>query len=251
MKKDTNSDNMTVNCTNLGQSAASFIFDVEKRVCGIENVLLLQGRVKQTGYSDALFQRFDIDLPTKLATAVDVRKADFLAGRLMLKVAQIEMGLSDEPINIGENRAPIWPDDQRGSVSHTHGHVACILTGNTNLSLGVDIEKVASGKALAALRQQVLCKSERDLIDATKNWSPDALATLIFSAKETLFKALYPQINTFFGFNAARVQDAPRADYLILKLTRSLGSKYQAEQNFAVRFRLNQEHILTWLSVSS
>ncbi len=231
-------------------SPNNFLVNAHEYSSGIQDVLLLQGQVNQTAYADTFFHDFGIALPARLATAVDVRKADFLAGRMMLKLAQKELGLASLAVEIGENRAPVWPQGQRGSVSHTDGRVACVLTGNVNLGLGIDVEKIASGKALAALRQQVLCERERELIDAATNWSPDVLATLIFSAKETLFKALYPQINTFFGFSAALTQKPPEPDTIVLQLTRSLGSGFNAQRQFKVRYRLESGYILTWLSVS-
>ncbi len=228
-----------------------FLFNLHEHTSGIQDVILLQAQVDQAAYADIFFHDFDIELPAKLATAVDVRKADFLAGRMLLKLAQSELGLSSRAVEIGENRAPVWPEDQRGSVSHTAGRVACVLTGNVNLGLGVDVEKTASGKSLEALRQQVLCEAERELIDASTSWPSDVLATLIFSAKETLFKAIYPQINTFFGFSAAVIHKAPEPDTIILQLTRSLGSGFNVQQQFKVRYRLESGYILTWLSVSA
>ncbi|PIE16355.1 MAG: hypothetical protein CSA68_02715 [Rhodobacterales bacterium] len=229
------------------QTTNDFLFDLNQMESGINGVTLLQARVNHGLYSDQLFQDAGIFFPPHLKTAAVPRKVDFLAGRLLIKTAQQMLGVAQDTIVIGENRAPIWPGDQCGAISHSRGWVVCVLSGNTGQTLGVDVEKIASGASLQAIRERVLDAPERALIANTPR--PDHLATLAFSAKETLFKALYPNVQRFFGFDAARLSALPGPQTLRLTLLDDLNGDYRAGQIFEIHHRSDPDHVLTWLAV--
>ena len=55
------------------------------------------------------------------------------------------------------------------------------------------------------------------------DWTPERLLTLVFSAKESLFKCLYPRVQEFFGFAAARVIALDRVRHtLVIQLEQTL-----------------------------
>ena len=233
----------------LGLEDNEFLHDVQACNPEIEGAVLLLGRFEKSLYNDSLYQDLGITKPPSLNKAIDVRKADFLAGRCMIKAAQNLLGLVDAQIGIGENRAPIWPDDRRGSLSHTHGLVASFLTSRQNVSLGVDVETIATGNSAKAIRQQVLSQDERKMIDAADDWPQNMLATLAFSAKETLFKALYPQVKSFFGFDAVELKETPGEGTITLRLRRSLSGGYLDGQVFELNYLADPEFVVTWLAV--
>jgi len=233
----------------LGLVANKFLHDVQACNPEIDGAVLLLGRFEKALYNDSLYQDLGITKPASLNKAIDVRKADFLAGRAMLKAAQNLLGLVDAQIGIGENRAPIWPNDRRGSLSHTHGLAASFLTGRQDLSLGVDVEKIATGNSAKAIRQQVLSQDECEMIDTANDWPQNMLATLVFSAKETLFKALYPQVKSFFGFDAAELKEIPGEGTITLRLRRSLSGGYLSGQVFELNYLTDPEFVMTWLAV--
>ena len=233
----------------LGLEGNEFLHGVQACHPEIDGAVLLLGRFEKAMYTDGLYQGLGITKPTSLNKAIDVRKADFLAGRAMLKAAQNLLGLTDAQIGIGENRAPIWPDDRRGSLSHTHGLVASFLTSRQDLSLGVDVETIATGNSAKAIKQQVLSHAERKMIDAADDWPLNMLTTLAFSAKETLFKALYPQVKSFFGFDAAELKETPGEGTITLRLRRSLSGGYLDGQVFELNYLTDPEFVMTWLAV--
>ena len=73
------------------------------------------------------------------------------------------------------------------------------------------------------------------------------LVTALFSAKETLFKALYPSVGRFFGFEAATLSEPPKASSLTLRLTEPLGANLPAGRCFDIRVQFATDHVLTWL----
>ncbi|MGX9356038.1 4'-phosphopantetheinyl transferase family protein [Roseobacteraceae bacterium S113] len=159
------------------------------------------GVLVQAKFCIAEFRNTDMPfaMPARLARAVDKRRAEFAAGRLLCSLAQKRLGLDVCDVGVSDARAPIWPADQSGSISHSHGQVAVWLCADPAVSLGLDIEPLAHGTALDAIKKAVVTEGELALVAGDA-----ADLTAIFSAKETLFKALHGQVGRVFGFAAAR-----------------------------------------------
>ena len=73
------------------------------------------------------------------------------------------------------------------------------------------------------------------------------LTTAVFSAKETLFKALYPKVCAFFGFSAASLAAAPAKSRIRLVLNQDLHPVFPAKSCFDIRLRHYNSHVITWL----
>ena len=156
------------------------------------------------------------DLPSALRAAVPARQAAFLAGRLLAQMAMKRLGIAPAPVTIGAAGEPLWPAPLAGSISHSGCAVAVVL-GRGADHLGLDLERVAYGDAERAIRSVVLDARENALC-------PDAfMATAAFSAKEAVYKALFPMVQRRFGFAAARLEAAPDAAGLRLRLVLDLG----------------------------
>jgi len=75
------------------------------------------------------------------------------------------------------------------------------------------------------------------------------LVTLIFSAKESLFKALYPHVGNYFGFEAAKLLELHlEAGVLIFELRSSLSSQIISGSRFSVYFCFNEGTVMTSVS---
>ncbi|WP_376870760.1 4'-phosphopantetheinyl transferase [Albirhodobacter sp. R86504] len=220
--------------------------------------VLLRARFHIERFDPALFDALECPCPASLHTAALKRRAEFLAGRAMAKAALEACALPSPEIPIGLDRAPIWPTGATGSISHARGHCAAVAmpAARPNVALGVDIEAFANPRAATAIRKIALTPVDHAALKA-HSAPPDAedrLATLIFSAKETLFKTLYPTVRAHFGFDAAAVAqlapagDAAQTGTLTLRLTRALHPTLPAGAAFAVRFTLRDDHLLTWLA---
>ncbi|MFQ6310829.1 4'-phosphopantetheinyl transferase family protein [Lysobacter capsici] len=72
------------------------------------------------------------------------------------------------------------------------------------IGLGIDIESRIDARLAGEIRGVVVDAAEQAVIEAGFD---DAVAGLAaaFSAKEALYKALYPQVRAFFGFEAMRL----------------------------------------------
>lgn len=209
--------------------------------------LLLHARFDPEGFEPGLFAALGVTLPDSLHSALPKRQAEFLAGRALARLALLQSGATQTHIPIGPDRAPVWPPGFSGSLSHARGHAACLVRQGPAL-VGVDVETLLQGNALRAVRQLSCTASDRALIDAA-GWPEGALETLVFSAKETLFKLLYPVVRRHFGFAAARLVAPPEAGLITLALTETLHPDLPEGRRFALHFRLCEDHVLSWATL--
>ena len=88
---------------------------------------------------------------------------------------------------------PIWPSDLVGSISHSRELVAATILRDA-VSVGIDIERQRRLKVDAVRR--VATKEEYSRYSVV----PDFDWTLLFSAKESVFKAFSPLARRYIGF---------------------------------------------------
>ena len=85
-----------------------------------------------------------------------------------------------------------------------------------------------------------------DLQVSHRLWSPKLLLTLVFSAKESLYKCLYPQVQKYFGFDAARVValDSEQRTFVI-QLEQDLHAHLRAHCRWTGHFMRRQHLLMT------
>ncbi|WP_411221780.1 4'-phosphopantetheinyl transferase family protein [Marivita sp. S2033] len=208
--------------------------------------LLLTAQYHPDRFHPDLFFVSGMDVPSRIARAVPKRQAEFLAGRLLARHGQRALGLSPDPVGTADSRAPVWPYGLVGSITHARGRCAVLISTDAQQSHGIDTEQIAEGDSLKAILSQTLSDRDKALLSKTETARD---ATLAFSAKETLFKALYPQIGQFFGFDAAELAEPPGPDTLRLRLTADLSRTFLKNQTFLIHHATGDTHVLTWLSV--
>ncbi|EQA5671689.1 enterobactin synthase subunit EntD [Cronobacter malonaticus] len=180
-----------------------------------------------------------------LANAVARRQAEHLAGRIAAVAALRAAGAPFSPPGIGAHREPRWPAGFTGSITHT-GHRAWAAVITTPGGIGIDAENLMDAQTARELAPGIIDNEERALLARTP--LPFACAlTLAFSAKESLFKALFPQVGDWFGFDCAKVV-ALDDQQLTLRLACSLEPFTQA-QCFTLHWRQEAQQIFTLVNV--
>ena len=136
------------------------------------------------------------------------RQAEHLAGRLCAREALYRVtGVASVPA-VGEDRAPQWPAQVCGSITHGQGWAAAIVAPTRDWrGLGLDVERLLSSERAERLMGEILTADEQvriaDLSPEQRAWR----ISLTFSLKESLFKALYPLVLTRFYFQDAELLD--------------------------------------------
>jgi phosphopantetheine--protein transferase-like protein len=158
-------------------------------------------------YKDELFSHLGIQFPASLIKAVTKRRAEFLAGRYCAETALQQLNIHNSVIGTGKHRNPLWPLNIKGSISHCDDYAIAVVTNrNDVLGIGVDIESKITEETFHKTRSQILSEAEIDLISFGKGKQTLAFA-IIFSLKESFFKAAYPTIEKYFDFNAISVDE--------------------------------------------
>lgn len=160
-------------------------------------------RFARTQLQDALFNQYAVPFPSSLAGAVVKRKAEYLAGRICAHYLLRQAGCL-EPVLSAADRAPVWPAGWRGSVSHSEDIAIAVVAAEADGRYpGVDIEHLQPGVMLESA-DMFVSKTEQALLSCCGLDMEWALL-LAFSAKESLFKALYPRVQQMFDFDAAAI----------------------------------------------
>jgi enterobactin synthetase component D len=234
------------------REAAHFIHDIAELEQIRFDGVALRAVFEVDAYSDALYEVLGVALPPGLVRAVNKRKAEFLGGRFLAALALERIGGPAVEIGVGEHRQPLWPVNISGSLSHSSDRLACLVSRDPALGLGIDIERILTDAEARHLAAPVVSAAEQALLEAhSSEFEVGGFGvgfSAVFSAKEALFKALYPRVRYYFDFHAARLisLDWP-AGRLVLELTQDLGTHYRALDRFELGLSRDESRVWTHL----
>ncbi|MFT7523206.1 MAG: 4'-phosphopantetheinyl transferase EntD [Candidatus Paceibacteria bacterium] len=136
------------------------------------------------------------------ATASRIR--EFTAGRVAARVAMLAIGLPVLPVPSGPDRAPIWPQQISGSISHCLDCCVAVVAPACDVAtLGIDVE--ACTPLDPDLFDIVFTSAEKNWLQLQAPEMQGYLAKLIFSAKETTYKCQYPLSGQVLDFQAVEI----------------------------------------------
>jgi len=137
--------------------------------------------------------------------AVEKRRREFTTGRACARRAMAQLGVEPQAIPTGPRGAPQWPPGIVGSITHCDGYRACALARQTDLvTLGIDAEVEAPLRA--GRRGDIALPEERGRLEALGREAPGVpWDRLLFSAKESVYKAWFPLAGRWLGFEDASV----------------------------------------------
>ena len=212
---------------------------------------LVSAQFSENAVSTELFNTYSIAAPQ----AVLKRQAEFLAARLCAREAlRLQTGQAQIPTQQARSRAPLWPTHSCGSMSHSHNTCAAIVGDSRHWqSLGLDIEKPIEVERAQRLAKTILTPDEYSVYHSFDNQHRALYLTLVFSLKESLFKALNPLTDCFFGFYDAQVLDLEpiHQGRVRLRLGKNLSEQWQAGCELEGQFAQLHGSAITLVSVAS
>jgi len=203
----------------------------------------------QHDYSDTalITLKHDVTLPDQLRGAVARRQIDFLAGRHCARRALQAAGLSEPvAIGIGEHGSPQWPKGFTGSITHCPGWAMAVASRSAQISsVGIDMEELMSASVARSVASQIASPVETTYLEEQP--APfEAMLTLLFSAKESLYKALYPSVRRYFDFlDVQAIELNARAGHVVLRVINPLSSQYARGTRYTVAFAWLENRVLT------
>ncbi|MBI4081396.1 MAG: 4'-phosphopantetheinyl transferase superfamily protein [Candidatus Lambdaproteobacteria bacterium] len=182
------------------------------------------------------------------------RAHQFALGRACAREALARLGVAHAttlPLLRGLGRAPRWPEAVVGSLSHTREMAAAAVAWAADyhgLGLDLESERVPS----ARLVERILRPEERAERAALPPEAWDLRFALVFSAKESVYKALNPATGMFLGFQDARIEfpagegaSSPGAGTFAWRLERACGPHFPPGTVGPGRWRAEGRQVLT------
>jgi 4'-phosphopantetheinyl transferase EntD len=178
------------------------------------------------------------------------RQREFAAGRACARRAMRELG-TDGPVLRGLRHAPLFPEGIVGSITHTTGFCAAAVAWRTSFAgVGLDAERDEPLSERAAAR--ICSAGELAALRALPGRSPEHWAAVVFSAKETLYKAYFPLTGFFIGFRDATIAlhpDAADAGRFEAHLVRRDAPDAAGQRRFEGRYASDGARVISGLVI--
>ena len=134
------------------------------------------------------------------------RKEHYRSGRICAGVVLSKLGTLGQPVlRDPQTREPLWPEGISGAITHS-GNWAAAAAGKTSdvSGIGIDLEDLER-QVDSRISRHVCIPEEQKWL---QEWGEDFLEQnlkIIFSAKESIFKAFFPYTRTYLHFHDARI----------------------------------------------
>lgn len=135
-----------------------------------------------------------------ITSASQQRQNEFSAGRRVARAAMQGIGVTSTEV-LRDDRRPVWPRGVIGSISHSRSLAAAVVSMRSrHRNLGIDLAPLSAVSEKTAPR--LLSKAELDWVHeiGSGEWR-----TAIFSAKESIYKAVNPLVGEFLAFGDVEV----------------------------------------------
>jgi len=142
-----------------------------------------------------------------IASSLGKRRREFVSARHCARRAMVQLGWPEVAILRGERGSPIWPDGLVGSITHCDGYRAAALGHSAGFrSIGIDAEP--DRPLPRGVLTTISSDAERTAL-AAASMSGLHLDTVLFSAKETVYKTWFPLTGRWLGFDDAELVLSP------------------------------------------
>ncbi|MEV0897573.1 4'-phosphopantetheinyl transferase superfamily protein [Actinoplanes sp. NPDC049802] len=153
-----------------------------------------------------------------IAKAVAGRRREFVTTRRCAREALAGLGVRPAPIRSGPRREPLWPDGVVGSLTHCAGFRGAAVARAADLAaVGIDAEPHAPlpPRVIDSVTApgDVEHLAELSGKDPSVHWD-----RLLFSAKESVYKAWFPITGRWLGFEEAALTVDPAAGAFTARL---------------------------------
>ncbi|MDJ0927060.1 MAG: 4'-phosphopantetheinyl transferase superfamily protein [Gammaproteobacteria bacterium] len=130
------------------------------------------------------------------------RLAAFRHGRSCARRALAQLGVAAGPIPMGATREPVWPPGFVGSISHCADFAVAVAAGRPVFrGIGIDLES-DTGPLEPAVAKLIATTAERDALTAAGSADSDRL---LFAAKESVYKCIWPELRRFVDFTEVEI----------------------------------------------
>jgi len=150
--------------------------------------------------------------------AVEARRREFTTGRYCARAALRRFGVAPAAIAKGPGGAPVWPDGVVGSITHCAGYRAAAVALTSDIfTVGIDAEP-AEPLPDEILNIISIPRERAELAVIADAWPGVPWGRLLFSAKESVYKAWAPVTASFLDFDGAEIRIDSKAGRFAARL---------------------------------
>ena len=134
------------------------------------------------------------------------RKEHYRSGRICAGEVLSKLGTIGQPVlRDPQTREPLWPEGISGAITHS-GNWAAAAAGKTSevSGIGIDLEDLERQVDSRISRHVCIPEEQKWLQECGEDFLEQYLK-IIFSAKESIFKAFFPYSRTYLHFHDARI----------------------------------------------
>ena len=174
------------------------------------------------------------------------RKIEFSQGRSCAHQALAKFKLEAEPITRNtETREPCWPESVRGSITHSGDYAAAAVGLADDVSgIGIDLENLSRAVDFNISRH-VCVERELDWLKTLSTAKSNLGLRIIFSAKESIFKCLFPISKTYLYFKDATVEIDEDSDEFTFTISRECSGITESGFRHSGKFSIINKMLLT------
>lgn len=197
------------------------------------------------------FSRCDIPAPESVQRAASKRQTEYLAGRLCARQALWRLTGTAQVPAVADSRAPVWPVGVVGSITHGGDLAAALVASASHYhGIGLDAEEILAVSRAERLASQILTPNERDWLAILPSAQRGLFVTLVFSLKESLFKALFPLVGVRFYFQDAElVAWDGETQQVSVQLLKPLASDWPAGRRLNGHYARLDRYLLSMLAI--
>ncbi|MEW9534549.1 4'-phosphopantetheinyl transferase [Microbispora sp. NPDC049125] len=208
--------------------------------------------VASDAFDDPAEARLFPEEEAAVGQAVEKRRKEFTTARFCARRAMTALGHPPTVVPSGQRGEPQWPSGIVGSITHCTGYRAAVLGQETKITtIGIDAEP---NDALSnGVLDAVSLPAERAWVRELSRTHPQvSWDRLLFSAKESVYKAWFPIAKRWLDFEDALITADPRRGQFSARLLVT-GPRMngRALTGFTGRWMVRDGLILTAIVVSS
>ena len=191
------------------------------------------------GIASAELEHLYVSYPEEIqllsSRACNSKQANWISGREAARLALSKLGAKPLPILRGDAGEPIWPDRIVGSISHCSPWSIAVAARRETRSLTIGIDLESSDRMCKADPHSLLsliCHGTE--LDWVHEGDLSTRLTMIFSAKESLYKSLYPLCKRYIDFNEVEISWCQELQCFRWKLLTSFDSNLLPVKSCAI-----------------
>lgn len=189
-----------------------------------------------------LFETAGIGFPQQLKSASTGRQLEYLAGRICATTALGGIGINNVQVGSNADRSPIWPVGCTGSISHKRQRAVAVANKQYGL-LGVDVEMLMKPASAEKIARKIINDAEvKRMADGPYDFAKSL--TVVFSAKEALYKAIYPRVKRYLPFHICELMEIS-TDHLLLNLAEEISTEVGCHTLFHIYCQWQEDHVIT------